>query len=138
MRSLNLLALGLLFVALCIGNLMITADRSLIPRSLDAAVLHTEIKREKHPGLDDVHFLKLSDGQTLHVDKTLAEQLEVGMRIRKVAWQRELIAGEGKILLEYSNDFRGMLWAMPLCILVAFAAIIWPILWQFLSKETLQ
>jgi hypothetical protein len=134
LRSLNLLVLTILFVALGLGNLIVTANRSLIPQTIDAEVAILDIKREKHPGIDDVHFMTLTTGETLHVDKSVAEKLQVGMPIRKQAWEHKLMTEKEQISLEYSKDFRGMMWVMPLSFLVAFAVLIWPRLWLIATR----
>jgi hypothetical protein len=134
LRSLNLLMLTGLFVVLGLGNIIVTANRSLIPQTIDAEVALLDIKREKHPGIDDVHFVTLSTGETLHVDKAIAEELQVGMPIRKQAWEKELVTGDEHLSLEYSKDFLGMTWVMPLSFLVALAVLIWPRLWLIATR----
>ena len=116
MRSANrfvaiiLVAIGL---ALCVGNLWFTASRTTIPLSLDLTVVDTEIRHEKHPGFDDVHLIRASNGNVMVVDGVIYHEIAAGERITKERWSRELTIGEQQVNLNWSADARGMMWAMP-------------------------
>jgi hypothetical protein len=89
LRLLNSSLLLFIFVALAAGNCLITAQRSMIPLGLDAEVLGLEIRREKHPGKDDVHLVSLSGLGTFQIDKEVAIQLKVGQQIKKELTEME-------------------------------------------------
>lgn len=105
-----ILGIGLL---LCAGNLWFTAARSTIPRSLDVKVADKSIGREKHRGIDDVYWLVTDAGEKIHVDAAVFRAVIPGERLQKEAWSRTLRHGRKTLLLEWSEDFRGMLWSMP-------------------------
>ncbi len=138
MRLLNSSLLLVIFVALAAGNFLITAQRSLIPLDLDAEVLGLEMRREKHPGKDDVYLVSLSGLGTIQIDKEIAIQLKVGQQIQKERWARQLYLNGRVIPLEYSKDFLGMSKAMPLCILVAMGVLFWPQLWSVFIRRPIQ
>ena len=138
MRLLNSSLLLFIFVALAAGNCLITAQRSMIPLGLDAEVLGLEIRREKHPGKDDVHLVSLSGLGTFQIDKEVAIQLKVGQQIKKERWARQLSVDGRGIPLEYSKDFQGMTKAMPLCILVAMGILFWQQLWSVFMRRPIQ
>jgi hypothetical protein len=115
-----LLAAGLLLAALNVGA---TVHRSLIPVAVDGVITRVEVRREKHPGLDDVWLLHTA-GRSLHTDAAIAEQLQVGQRISKRPWQRRLEVDSAPVALRLSDDAVGMLWLMPL-LLGALAALLW-------------
>lgn len=96
---------GLLF---CAGNLWYTAQRSAIPVSLDDVVTGKGIGREKHPGVDDVHWLVLRDGDSMHVDEALYKAVSRDEHLRKDAWSRELRHDDRTLRLDWSTDTRGM------------------------------
>ena len=114
-----LFSLGLL---LACGNVWFAAARSTIPLGLDASVINKEIRREKHPGKDDVYLLRLSPGRAIQVDESLFNSIEVGDRLQKDAWSRGLKCSGRKIPLGLSADFRGMTFAMPALMIVLLAA----------------
>jgi hypothetical protein len=71
MRLPNRIAIGLLLSLGCLfasGNIWFAAVRSTIPRTLHSLVVHKEIRREKHPGRDDVYLVELEHGQRIQVD----------------------------------------------------------------------
>lgn len=112
MRSPSALLLALAAV-LCCGNLWVTFHRSGIPVALDGYVERIEVRREKHPGLDDVHLVKVA-GSVTHLDANVAGLLHEGDRLDKRAWSTELVTPRGTRRLGLSRDFWRMLIAMPL------------------------
>ena len=99
-----------------------TISRSLIPRELVATVERIEVRHEKHPGIDDVWLVHF-DGDAVHVDAAVAQQLAEGLAVRKGAWATTLLSGSEAIPLGLSREARGMLWVMPLTVLSAVAAL---------------
>jgi hypothetical protein len=120
--------LGLLVaiaVALAALNVWIAAQRSTIPLQLDARVTSREVRREKHPGKDDVHLLHLEPFHALHVDGDVYASVTDGDRLRKEAWSRTLQVNDKTLPLVWSRDARGMLVAMPLVLLILLATAAW-------------
>ena len=113
------LSLGLLLAA---GNLWFAAARSTISLRLDARVIGKEIRREKHPGKDDVYVLLLSPAHAVQVDESLFNSIEEGNHLQKDAWSRRLKCSGRTIALGLSADFRGMSLAMPALMVVLLAA----------------
>lgn len=107
---------GLMFV-LCLGNVAETFRRSTIPFQLTGTVDALEIRREKHPGLDDVYLLWMK-GHAIQVDAEVAKALQRGDHIAKPAWSNKLNTPRGQIALRVSEDFKGMLLTMPLIVLM--------------------
>lgn len=103
--------IGILLVALCFGNLVETFRRSTIPLRLEGQVDAVEVRREKHPGLDDVHLLWIK-GRGIHVDARVAEHLRQGDRISKSRWSSVLQTPRGPVTIRISKDFRGMVGTM--------------------------
>jgi hypothetical protein len=99
-----------MFVLLAIGNLAITAQRSLIPLAIDAEVIGLETRREKHLGKDDVHLLTFDDAtstpSTVHIDQEIAHELKVGNRIKKDAWQVTLYVDDQELRLHSRQTSR--------------------------------
>jgi hypothetical protein len=106
------LLLGLLAL-LAVGNLWATFHRSGIPVGLAGRVERIEVRREKHPGLDDVHLVTVA-GQVIHLDAEVAALLQVGDEVRKSGWSASLTTPSGTFRLTPSRDFWRMLRAMPL------------------------
>lgn len=102
-----------------LGNLWITAERSTIPVALEGTVAAKDIGREKHPGQDDVHWLKMEGGQTLHIDGQLWKELREGDHLQKKAWSAELLRDGLPVPLDWSYDFRGMVPTMLTAIVLA-------------------
>lgn len=100
-------------IVLAGANIWVVAARSTIPLAIDSQVLDLELRREKHPGKDDVCLIYLRDGRTLHVDKPVYTSIDVGDTLRKSAWSRELTCDNRAISLQWSADFKGMVAAMP-------------------------
>ena len=123
MRSSNRLyawALVVIGLLLCAGNLWFTAARTTIPLSLQMTVAGKEIRHEKHPGVDDIHLLRFSDGAVMVVDGKVFEEITEGDAITKDRWSRTLHVGDREIPLEWSADVSGMLWVMPGAALMLF------------------
>ena len=76
-----------------------------------------EVRREKHPGLDDVHLVRISGCET-HLDAGTASLIRVGDEIRKPAWSATLTTPQGTSSIRLSRDFRRMTVAMPLVTLL--------------------
>lgn len=110
-----LLAIGLVCVG---GNVWVTWHRSGIPSDLNGIVTDKRIGREKHPGLDDVHWIELDGSETMHVDKALYETLYIGDTLVKESMSETLLVNDNLLVLSPSEDFEGMLLAMPLVLLL--------------------
>jgi hypothetical protein len=113
-------AAGLLLLAVLLAatNVWIAADRSTIPREIHSLVQRTEIRKEKHPGQDDVYLLVLKPTQVLQVDGPVYARIVAGAKIEKREWARELTVDGVEVSLGWSKDFRRMVWAMPLVVCV--------------------
>ena len=121
-RSITRVALVALAACLCAANVWFVSARSLIPSQLHDVVTGREIRREKHPGVDDVFLLHLQSGRCLVVDERVFQQVNQGDAIRKDAWSR-LVEHNGPIAaLTWSSDAGRMLWTMPLVLLVFLVA----------------
>jgi len=95
------------------ANLWYTAVRSLIPLNVDARVTSKQKLPEKHAGIDDVYLLTLAGGRTVQVDESIYEFAVEGEALKKAGWSNELQCGAETLRLQFSRDFRGMLWVMP-------------------------
>ncbi len=108
-----------LLLALCgglaLGNLWTTFCRSGIPVGLSGVVESVEVRREKHPGLDDVWLVRVG-GREVHLDAEVASLVRLGDGLRKPAWSAELVTPRGTFGVSVSKDFRRMAVAMPLLI----------------------
>lgn len=122
--ALIVLCCGLL---LCAGNLWFTAQRSTIPLSINGTLADKTIGREKHPGTDDVFWLRMTNGEKLHVDQEIFDAVRPGERLQKESWSRRLEHGNQFAELQWSNDVTGMLRVMPVAvgIMVLLAVGIW-------------
>lgn len=68
---------------------------------------------EKTPGVDDVFVITLDNSTRIQVDGPIYEAVVLDHLVRKDAWSQKLET-DGKLIdLEWSPDFKGMLWAMP-------------------------
>lgn len=133
MRSANISVSIVLFVSsllLATGNLWVTAARSTIPLTIDAQLNGKEIRREKHPGMDDVLLITLSDGRTLQVDAPIYVELQEGEQLSKSFGQRSLLHNDEHLTLEWSADVQGMMWNMPLALALCFVLSVVPALRQ--------
>ena len=115
----------LAFVALVLaaGNLYETVHRSTIPLALDGRVESEELRREKHPGVDDVHLLTV-DKETVHVDAHVAGLVSEGDELQKDAWSSTLMVDNSLHDLPLSSDAQSMFIVMPLLLLVVAALIV--------------
>jgi hypothetical protein len=124
MPWLNAIVLLSMAIGLAAVNLWNAAVRSTIPLALHGKITEIELRREKHPGKDDVFVLRVDSGITIHIDAQLAQELEVGQRLDKIAWQTDLeVVRDGdestsKLSLKWSRDYYGMCVAMPLVLIV--------------------
>lgn len=110
---------------LCAFNFWVALRRSAIPRSFDnVAIVDKETRREKHPGHDDVHLLRLEDGRMIHVDRPVFEAVRTSERLSKTAWTSVLQHDGRATALEWSADARGMAVMMPLMLAVLLASCI--------------
>lgn len=105
-------ALFLLLLGFCLLNLAETLGRSGIPFSLQGKIKRVEMRREMEPGVDDVYLLWMED-RVLQIDPELAQEVRQGDRLSKRPWERSLETPRGRVRLTPSQDFRGMLLAMP-------------------------
>ena len=117
LSALMLLAMG---VVLAAANVWFTAARSTIPLALDGVVTTMELRREKHPGRDDVFLLKLHS-RTVQVDEAVYRTVSMGERLHKARWSKRLRHDGQTLSLTWSRDFRGMLLAMPMVIVILLA-----------------
>ena len=111
-----------LVVLLALGNLWATFHRSGIPVELTGRVERIEGRREKHPGLDDVHLVTVA-GREIHLDPAVASLLREGDDIRKAAWSTDLQSPRGSSRLEVSRDFVRMVLSMPLLAVLAWVLL---------------
>ena len=112
-----LLALALLFSAM---GLATAARRSLIPTAVHGRVTNIEVRREKHPGRDDVYLVAV-EGRSRVVDRPVAEVVATGDQVDKDRWDARLQTSRGSRPLRYSDDVRGLLATLP----VVLAAVLW-------------
>ncbi|MFO0914735.1 MAG: hypothetical protein U0795_17385 [Pirellulales bacterium] len=129
MRSLNLVLLLVIGVVLAAGNLWFAAARSLIPLSLDNRIQKTELRWEKHPGVDDVRLIWLDDGRVLQVDLPISEApaagvLSEGVLVQKTSWARTMRLGGKEMQLDWSADFRGLVKCMPVVLAVLAVSVL--------------
>jgi hypothetical protein len=111
-----LLILGVSFAG---ANLWFAAARSTIPLELHGTVTRKQRLIEKTPGVDDVHIVTLDSGRRIQVDAHVFNAIAEGQSINKAAWARTLQVGDRAFALSWSRDVRGMLWAMPLTLVIA-------------------
>ena len=95
--------------------------------ALDAVVEGREVRREKHPGRDDAHFLTLRTRgggvRVVCVGRDLWEASPPGTALAKPAWSRRLVAdGRELTLPAVPREAAGALCAFPLA--VALAAVL--------------
>jgi hypothetical protein len=88
------------------------AARSTIPLAWHGTVTRVELRREKHPGVDDAWFVTV-DGDERHVDVAVARLVREGARVDKDAWQRGLRVDGADHPLRYPRDARRMLLVAP-------------------------
>jgi hypothetical protein len=110
-------ALAVIGVALAIGNSYETLRRSTIPLAIEGRVESVEVRREKEPGVDDVHLLFV-DGETFHVDADVARAVDRGAELHKESWTSTLRTDQVSHRLSPSRDAKGMFIVMPVVLLV--------------------
>lgn len=123
MRWLNALLLLVIASCLAAANLWYAAARSTIPLALADSATAVEVRREKHPGRDDVYLLRTKSGNTLHVDEEVAKAISVPADLQKAAWSSQLSSAGISIPLVWSRDCRGMAFVMPGALLVVVATV---------------
>jgi hypothetical protein len=107
------LAAAALVVAVALGNVWFTLARSTIPLSFEGRVNRVELRREKRPGVDDVHLVHI-DERVLQVDAVVAEHLREDYYASKRAWAAELVTSRGTLRLMTSAEFRRMVLLMQI------------------------
>ncbi len=115
--------LFLLVVVLAAGDAWVAFRRSGIPVALDGRVERIDLRREKHPGLDDVYLVTIGPRE-VHLDDAVARQLAVGEHAHKDAWSTRLETSHGPIALAPSKDTGGMARAMPLLVILALGLLL--------------
>lgn len=80
-------------------------------------MIATEVRHEKHPGVDDVHLIQTGK-DSYHVDASVAERLNRGDRIEKDAWSKTLLVNSEEVELGVSQDLKRMLIVMPLLLVL--------------------
>lgn len=116
-------ALALVLLALCVGNVAVTFMRSGIPYDLEGMVRGVERRLEKKPGRDDVYIVTVGK-RALHLDRDLGARLIPGDLLSKPAWERVLRIGDVTLELAPSRDFRGMVGAMPLVLVLGVLVLV--------------
>lgn len=111
---------------MALGNLWFAAERSTIPRALDGSVVHREIRREKHRGIDDVYLLTFDNGTVIQVDEPVYREVDIGDSVRKSSWSRRIRISGREVSLTWSKDVAGMAISMPLIMLLLIAAALCP------------
>ena len=122
LNAFNLVGLLLIATALAAWNIWISAERSTIPLALDANVASLEVRREKHPGKDDVYLLQLEPPRSLVVDQAVLQSVTAGDHLKKEAWAESLQIGDQNVPLNWSRDARGLVIAMPLLLVIHLLA----------------
>ena len=118
LKPLSILVLIVLGVVFSCANVWYSASRSTIPLELQGKVTDKRRLLEKHPGIDDVCIVALDGERGFQIDADLYAVLEVGSSINKQAWAKIIEIDGNRVELDWSHDFRGMLTAMPLTMLV--------------------
>ncbi|MGN6546810.1 MAG: hypothetical protein ACTHK7_17270 [Aureliella sp.] len=81
---------------------------------------------EKKPGVDDVCLVTLDGERPIQVDAPVFDLMSTGQTVNKRAWEASLKVDGQQASLDWSPDFWGMIWAMPLtvaiCVLAAGAS----------------
>lgn len=120
--ALVLLLSGMLFAALAAWALVV---RSTVPSSVDGTVTAVEVRREKHPGVDDVWMVTVDDEAPRHLDRSVATLVSEGDRVRKDPWASVLHVDGRAYPLTLSRDARRMLLLAPV-VTVLLAALALP------------
>lgn len=126
-ENISVFALLLLGIAFAAGNVGFAAMRSTIPTELHGNVTRKQRLLEKHPGVDDVCMITLGDHRPIQVDRSVFDLVKVSQSVDKRAWAKIMEVDGKETTLEWSADFYGMLWAMPLtmavCVVVGMGAL---------------
>ena len=124
-----LIALNCLIFILGYGNVRYSAQRSMIPVAVEGVVTGLETRKEKHPGKDDVYLVRVEGGKgdisIRQVDELVYQELNVGDQIFKLAGQRSLVINQSSLPLRFSEDFWGMVYAMPMAVVLGLATSAW-------------
>jgi hypothetical protein len=123
-RTISVLVLLAIATLLAGANVWFAAARSLIPLEVDGVVVRKEIRREKHPGRDDVWLIGMRGQSLMQVDQAVFDHVAVGDHLRKQRWSRSLDNNAQPFDLDWSADTRGMVWAMPLILAVMLAMVL--------------
>lgn len=116
--GLALLAIGAVMAG---GNLWVAASRSTIMQPLQGTITGKQVRAEKIGGVDDVYFLRIDRETRIQVDRSVFDAVERGEAVEKEPWSRTLRHGKSTVELGWSVDVRGMVWLMPLVMLVFVA-----------------
>lgn len=118
LRCLSILTLLILGVSFAGANLWFAAERSTIPLELHGDVTQKQRLIEKTPGVDDVYIVTLDSGQRIQVDGHVFDAVAEGQSVNKTAWSRTIQIEGNAVALSWSRDVRGMMWAMPLTVVI--------------------
>lgn len=118
LKSLSILTLLFLGVSFAGANVWFAAARSTIPLELSGNVTRKQRLIEKTPGVDDACLVELDSSRRIQVDGAVFDALIQNRVVSKSAWSQTIKIDGRDTDLSWSPDFRGMLWAMPLTVLV--------------------
>ena len=108
---------------LAIGNVATVSLRFLVARTIDLSRVEKKIVRfEKHPGRDDVHYLQLSSGRIIRVEKSVFDLVREGDSIEKSRGESIMITGRNVRIL-WSAAFSRMLEGMLLIVVIAVIGV---------------
>jgi hypothetical protein len=94
-------------------NLAVTFARSGIPYDLSGRVESVVINSEKDPGIDDVWLVRIAGRDPVHLDNSVAAQLDEGEELIKHPFGRTIGRPEDEdIALAPSREFWGMIPAL--------------------------
>ena len=96
------------------ANVWFAAARSTIPLELHGNVTQKQRLIEKTPGIDDVYLVTFDSIRRIQVDRPVFDSLVPNRSVNKPAWSRTLDSDGRMVNIDWSADFRGMVWAMPL------------------------
>jgi len=119
-----LVVLGLSFAG---ANLWFTAVRSTIPLELRGKVAQKQRLIEKTLGVDDVYLVTFASHRRIQVDGPVFDALVLNRAVTKSAWSRTLQCNGRMTGLDWSSDFHGMLWTMPLIAILLVFLGMWTI-----------
>ena len=110
-----LLILAILFAG---ANVWYSAARSTVPLELNDVLTAKDRLLEKIPGVDDVYLLNFESGQHIHVDRHVFDAVDIHQRLSKHRLDHRLQIDDHEIVLSMSSDFYGMVWVMPMTVLI--------------------